>query len=421
MEVTGNKNLIRINGDRLWNRLMTMAKIGETQKGGVCRVALTDEDKRGRDLFVKWCQEANCIVVVDQMGNIFARREGARSDLPPVMICSHLDSQPTGGKFDGTLGVLAGLEVIETLNDHNIITKHPLEIVSWTNEEGARFSPAMIGSGVFTGVFDLDFGLSRVDKDGVSIGEELVRIGYAGVVPAEPKEIKAVFEIHIEQGPILEAEEKSVGVVTGVQGLRWYDLVIEGMEAHAGPTPMEHRRDPVLGALRIMQNVYRLANQHAPNGRATFGEISTEPGSRNTVPGRIRITIDLRHPDSSVLDSMDRELKMIVKDECEMLGLDGTVEEIWHMPPVAFAPECIGEIRRAVDELDLQVLDIFSGAGHDALYLSMVAPTGMIFIPCEGGLSHNEAENIKLDDLISGSNVLLNVILVSASNETEEQ
>ncbi len=415
--MTGQDRAVQINGERLLNRLAEMAKIGATDKGGVCRVALTDEDKAGRDLFVKWCREAGCAVTIDQMGNIFARRPGTEADLPPVIVGSHLDSQPTGGKFDGAYGVLAGLEVIETLNDADIATAHPIEVVSWTNEEGARFAPAMIGSGVFTGVFDLQYGLTRADKLERTIGEELERIGYAGEAPVGGRKYRAAFEIHIEQGPILEAEGKPIGVVSGVQGLRWYDLILEGEEAHAGPTPMQDRRDPVAGAIEILQRVYSLAHKHSPHGRATFGDIKAEPGSRNTVPGRLTITVDLRHPDTAALDSMDREFRLIVKEECESAKLVGRVEEIWHMPPVSFAPECVAAIKTAVDTLGLSSMDIVSGAGHDSLYLSQVMPAGMIFIPCEGGLSHNELEYAKPEDLISGNNVLLHAVLNLAKSE----
>lgn len=407
---------VRVNGDRLWNHLVEMAQIGATPKGGVCRVALTDKDKAGRDLFVKWCQRAGCTITIDQIGNIIARRAGTRDDLLPVMMGSHLDSQPTGGKFDGAYGVLAALEVIETLNDRDIYTRAALEIVSWTNEEGARFAPALIGSGVFAGVFDLEYGLSRVDKTGRSIGEELQRIGYVGDAPVGGRSIKAAFEVHIEQGPILEAEGKTIGIVTGVQGLRWYDLIIEGQETHAGPSPMSYRRDPVAGALPILSQVYDLAAQHAPYGRATIGNIQATPGVRNTVPGRLVITVDLRHPDSAVLDSMDQAFREIVRHECDSADLEGRVKEIWHMPPVSFAPECVAAVKRAVAKIGVSAMDIVSGAGHDSLYISQVAPTGMIFVPCEDGLSHNELENARREDLVAGCNVLLHAVLDRANN-----
>ncbi|MGH6901130.1 MAG: allantoate amidohydrolase, partial [Geminicoccaceae bacterium] len=286
---------LRVNGERLWRSLMTMAEIGATPKGGVNRQTLTDEDRRGRDLFRKWCQEAGLQVSVDRMGSMFARRQGTKPDLPPVMLGSHLDSQPTGGKFDGALGVLAALEVIRTLNDHGIQTRAPLEVVNWTNEEGCRFPPAMIASGVFAGVFDLDYGLSRKDHAGRTIGAELERIGYAGDRPVGQRPIGALFELHIEQGPILEAEGQRIGIVTGGQGTRWYDCAVIGAETHAGPAPMESRRDALRGAAAMLVDIYEVAHRHAPAGRATVGEFQAYPGSRNTVPGRVRFTVDLRH------------------------------------------------------------------------------------------------------------------------------
>ncbi len=412
---TSNWQSIRINGDRLWRRMMTMAQLGATPKGGVCRVTLTDEDKAGRDLFIQWCQEAGCTTTVDQMGNIFARRAGVQNNLPPVVAGSHLDSQPTGGKFDGAYGVLAGLELIETLNEYNIVTNTPLEIVSWTNEEGARFAPAMIASGVFGGAFDLAYGLSRVDKEGRSLGAELERIGYAGEVPVGGREFKAAFELHIEQGPILESEGKPVGIVSGVQGIRWYELIIEGKETHAGPTPMSHRRDPVQGMWPILGRIYELAARYEPHGRATIGDIKAEPGVINTVPGRLTIKVDLRHPDVAVLAAMNEALPQIVKEECDPAGLQGQVDEIWYSPPVAFDPACIESVRKAVATVGVPAMDIVSGAGHDAVYVARVAPTSMIFIPCEDGLSHNELENAQKADVIAGANVLLHAVLDQAA------
>ncbi|MCP4415588.1 MAG: Zn-dependent hydrolase [Chloroflexi bacterium] len=394
--------------------MMTMAQIGATPKGGVCRVTLTEEDRKGRDLFIKWCREANCTIDIDQMGNIFARRAGMENDLPPVLAGSHLDSQPTGGKFDGAYGVLAALEIIETLNDHNIQTKSPLEVVSWTNEEGARFAPAMIGSGVFAGAFDLAYGLSREDKNGRFLGDSLQQIGYAGETPMGNRPIKAAFELHIEQGPILENEGKTVGIVTGVQGIRWYELRIEGKETHAGPTPMHYRRDPVRGMLPILERIYGLATQYAPHGRVTIGDIKAEPGVINTVPGRLTVQVDLRHPETAVLDAMHTALQQIVAEECAAAKLNGQVNEIWYSPPVAFAPNCIEAVRQAAEVVGAAAMEIVSGAGHDAVYVARVAPTSMIFIPCEDGLSHNELENATKEDVIAGANVLLHAVLATS-------
>jgi len=328
--------MIKINGDRLWNNLMTMAKIGATPKGGVCRVALTEEDKIGRDLFIEWCKKAGLTIAIDKMGNIFARRAGKNNDLAPVMIGSHLDSQPTGGKYDGVYGVLAGFEVIETLNDHKIITEHPIEIVSWTNEEGARFAPAMIGSGVFSGDFTLEYAYSRPDKEGNLLGDALKEISYVGTVEMGNRPYKATFEIHIEQGPILEAEEYSVGIVTGVQGIRWYDLLLRGKETHAGPSPMSYRVDPVKAAIPILAKIYDLADKYAPDAKVTIGYLDASPGVKNTVPGELIISIDLRHPNVDILTQMDADLKEITKAIERNSKVKSDLKEIWYSPPIAF-------------------------------------------------------------------------------------
>jgi N-carbamoyl-L-amino-acid hydrolase len=402
---------LRINGDRLLQHIAEMAEIGATSKGGVCRVALTNADRAGRDLFIDWCRKAGCTVRIDRVGNIFARRPGTHEDLPGVLIGSHLDSQPTGGKYDGAYGVLAALEVIETLNDAQVETLHPIEIVSWTNEEGARFAPGLTGSGVFAGEFELDRILSISDKDGKTFGEELKRIGYAGQVQPGSDHFKAAIELHIEQGPVLEAEDVPIGVVTGVQGMYWYDLVFTGQEAHAGTTPMDQRSDPVLGAVRILQKLYALNAGYAPDGRVTFGDIQSYPGSRNTVPGCLRVTLDFRHPDAAVLSSVDQQIRDIVNHECLATGLQGQVEEIWYMPPVSFSELSINAVQAAADRLGYTSKSMTSGAGHDAMYLSRVMPTGMIFVPSEKGLSHNELEYTKPEHLIAGCNVLLHTVL----------
>ncbi|MEM6378494.1 MAG: Zn-dependent hydrolase [Bacteroidota bacterium] len=406
--------MIKINGKRHWQRLMDMAKIGGTPKGGVCRVALTDEDKLGRDLFIKWCKEASCKIEIDQMGNIFARRPGKNKALPAVMVGSHLDSQPTGGKFDGVYGVLAGLEVIETLNDHQIETEFPIEVVSWTNEEGARFAPAMIASGVFAGEFSLDYAYARADKTGKTIGEELDRIGYKGSLPVGNRPYAATFEVHIEQGPILELENKSIGIVTGVQGIRWYDVVLTGKETHAGPSPMSYRVDPVKAAIPVLQKLFGIADRYAPDGRVTIGYLDASPGVKNTVPGVLTISIDMRHPDDRILKSMDNDLKMILKEEANKTKVSTALKEIWYSPPVIFADKCIDAVRNASQTLAIPAKEMVSGAGHDAVYISKVAPTSMIFIPCKDGLSHNELESAKQEDVIDGTNVLLHAVLALA-------
>jgi N-carbamoyl-L-amino-acid hydrolase len=409
-----NIRALRINGERLWSRLMEMARHGATAKGGVCRLTGSDEDKAGRDLFVAWCEAAGCSVTVDKIGNIFARRAGRDDSAGAVLAGSHLDSQPTGGRFDGIYGVLAALEVVETLNDHGIETGAPVEIAAWTNEEGARFAPAMLGSGVFAGVFELDWTLAIQDKEGKALGEELARIGYAGEAAPGDRRIKAAFEVHIEQGPILEREQKTIGVVQGVQGMRWYDLVIEGQEVHAGPTPMEGRRDPFQGLMNILPDIYAIAKDRAPWGRATCGDIAALPGSRNTVPGRLTTAVDLRHPDQDTLVEMDQAMQASVERHCAELGLAGRVDTIWDSPAVTFDPACIEAVRAGVAATGYTAMDIVSGAGHDSVYLARIAPVGMIFVPCEGGLSHNEAENATPEDIAAGCDVLLHAVLAQA-------
>ncbi|HYZ25285.1 MAG TPA: Zn-dependent hydrolase [Geminicoccaceae bacterium] len=407
---------LRVNGERLWQSLMTMAEIGATPNGGVNRQTLTDEDRRGRDLFRRWCDEAGLHVSIDRMGSMFARRQGTDEDLPPVMLGSHLDSQPTGGKFDGALGVLAALEVVRTLNDRGIETKAPLEVVNWTNEEGCRFPPAMIASGVFAGVFDLEYGLSRQDHAGRTIGAELERIGYAGDRPVGHRPVSALFELHIEQGPILEAEGQRIGIVTGGQGTRWYDCEVIGAECHAGPSPMESRRDALRGAAALLEDIYQIAHRHAPSGRATVGEFQAYPGSRNTVPGRVRFTVDLRHPDGGTMDAMDHALREVFEQARGRAArqLDYRLEEIWYAPPVAFDPACIEAVRQATIRLGLSARDIVSGAGHDAVYMARVVPTAMIFVPCKDGISHAEIEYASPEACADGANVLLHAVLARA-------
>lgn len=405
---------IRINEDRLWQRLMAMAQVGGTKNGGCNRQALTQLDKQGRELFIQWCEAAGCTVRWDAIGNIFARRNGRNNELPAVISGSHLDTQPTGGKFDGVYGVLAGLEVIEALNDNQIETTHPLEVVVWTNEEGARFSPAMMGSGVFSGTFALEETLRITDKAATSVGEALEQIGFAGCDSNRPSAIKASFEAHIEQGPILETEQKQVGVVSGIQGMRWYDLSIHGQPVHAGPTPMETRRDPMRGLTAICDQLYRLAESHSPWARVTFGDVKALPGVRNTVPETVVVAVDLRHPDQTILDKMDREFRAIAEQQAELLGLKTDIRDEWNLPAVSFSKDCVATVETAVDALGYEYMPMFSGAGHDSGYLANVCPTSMIFVPCEKGISHNEAENAKREDLAAGCNVLLHSMLKMA-------
>jgi N-carbamoyl-L-amino-acid hydrolase len=405
---------LQINSGRLWDSLMEMARIGATQKGGVCRLTLTDLDKQGRDLFIRWCKEAGCTVAVDQVGNIFARREGRKPQLPAVMTGSHLDTQPTGGRFDGVYGVLAGLEVLRTLNDYGHETDAPIELIVWTNEEGSRFSPAMMGSGVYAGVFKLDEVMAKRDVDGKSFGEELKRIGFAGDSPARPRPSAAYFEAHIEQGPILEAERKTIGVVTGAQGQRWYEITVTGQEAHAGPTPMARRKDALVGAARMIDAVNRIGLAHQPHACATVGHVQVSPNSRNTIPGKVFFTVDFRHPVDATLSAMDRDLKAACREIADAIGLQVEVKDFWYFPPTPFDPKLVADVRSGAERFGYPHRDIVSGAGHDAVYMAKVSPTAMIFVPCEDGISHNEVENAKPEDLAAGCNVLLHAILAHA-------
>jgi N-carbamoyl-L-amino-acid hydrolase len=402
---------LAINGQRLWDSLMEMAKIGATPKGGVCRLALTDLDRDGRDLFVKWAKEAGCTISVDRMGNVYARRAGRDDSLAPVVTGSHADSQPTGGKFDGIYGVLGGLEVIRSLNDHGVETDRPIEVVIWTNEEGSRFAPAMVSSGVFAGVFTLDYGLSRADVDGKTMGEELARIGYAGEQPVG-KPIHAAFELHIEQGPILEAEGKTIGVVTHAQGQRWYEVVFTGQESHAGPTPMPRRKDALVGAARVIDLVNRIGHAHAPFACATVGMLQVHPNSRNVIPGRVFFTIDIRHPEDAVLAAMDAEVREGIARIAEETKLEVTkLEQIFYYKPVEFDHDCVASVRAAAQRFGYSHRDMVSGAGHDACYLAKVAPTSMVFVPCIDGISHNEVEDATPEWIEAGCNVLLHAML----------
>ncbi len=405
---------LRINGERILDTLMEVAKIGATEKGGCCRLALTDLDREARDLYVKWCKEAGCTIRIDKMGNIFARRAGEDDSLPPVMTGSHIDTQPTGGRFDGVYGVLAGLEVIRSLNDLNIKTKHPIEASIWTNEEGSRFAPAMVASGVFAGVFTLEYGLSREDEDGKTMGEELERIGYAGPDEVGGRPVHAFFEVHIEQGPILEEEDMTIGVVTDAQGQRWYELTLGGVESHAGPTPMNRRKDALLGAARVIELVNKIGLANAPVACATVGMVNVYPNSRNVIPGRVFLTIDFRHPDDDVLKSMDAAIREGIDSIASEIGLTQELEQIFYYAPIGFDEGCVSAVRAASEECGYSTRDIIAGAGHDACYLSKVAPASMVFVPCIDGISHNEVEDAKPEWITAGANVLLGAMVAKA-------
>jgi N-carbamoyl-L-amino-acid hydrolase len=402
---------LQIDGRRLWDTLMETAKIGATPKGGICRLTLTDLDRQVRDWFTAQCEALGCTVTVDEVGNMFARRPGKNNKLPPIAMGSHLDTQPTGGKFDGTLGVLGALEAMRTLHDLGYETNAPIEIVNWTNEEGSRYAPAMLASGVFAGVFTPDFAYSRKDRDGKSFGDELTRIGYRGTETAGARKFGAMFELHIEQGPILEDEGRVIGIVHGVQGMRWYEVTVTGQEAHTGATPMRLRKNALLGAARMIEHIDAIARNHAPNAVGAVGLIENKPNSRNVIPGEVFFTVDFRHPDDTVLDAMEAEFRGALADVTEPLKLTYKESRIWDSPAVKFAPELIECVRIGADKAGFTSRDMISGAGHDAAYIARVAPTTMIFVPCAGGISHNEAESASLEDCAAGAQVLLNAVL----------
>jgi len=410
-QTSAKRSDFRVDGERLWQSLMDMAQIGATAIGGCNRQALTDDDRRGRDLFRTWCVDEGCEVRVDDMGNMFAHRRGLDPSRAAILIGSHLDTQPTGGKFDGVYGVLSGLEILRTLNALDVVTQSPLEVVVWTNEEGARFTPAMNGSGVWAGVIDKAEAYAQRSADGHTFHQELQRIGYLGDHLAGPFPVHAAFEVHIEQGPILEATGKQIGVVTGVQGMRWYDLVVEGTPSHAGTTPMSMRHDPVQTVARILTEMSDHIEQVDNDARVTFGVLRSEPASRNTVPQRVCTSVDLRHPKLHTLDEMEARLRALLATECDRRGTVGGLECIWDSPAIEFDRECVESVRAAAKQLNYPAMDIISGAGHDAVYVSRVAPTSMIFVPCADGLSHNEAESAAADDLEAGCNVLLHAVL----------
>jgi len=403
----------RINGERLWASLMDMAKIGATPKGGVKRLTLTDLDRQGRDRFVGWCKEADLTVTVDGVGNIFARRTGRNNALPPVVSGSHLDTQPSGGRFDGCYGVMAALEVARTLNERGIATEAPYEIAMWTNEEGARFLPVMGASGAFAGVHTVEEILAGRDLDGVSFGDALRAIGYAGATPVGGRKLGAYFEAHIEQGPLLENTGNVVGVVTGALGQRWFEVTVRGMDAHAGPTPMHLRRDALYGASFLIQEVNRLAKA-TEHSRGTVGMIVNRPNSRNVVPGETVFSVDFRDTDVSGLDRMERGLRAVAARIAQEHGLGIDIRQTVFFPPCHFDQACVAAVRAGAQQLGYRHMDIVSGAGHDAVYIAGVAPTAMIFVPCEGGISHNEIENAKPEDLAAGCNVLLQAVLAQA-------
>lgn len=401
---------LNIDADRLWDSLMKTAEIGGTSDGGIARLTLSDDDRRVRDWLAGECAALGMSLIVDEVGNMFATRPGRRADLPAIAMGSHLDTQPTGGKFDGVLGVLAALEVIRTLDAAGFQTEAPLMLVNWTNEEGSRFSPAMLGSGIWAGVYDRAYGDARADARGDLFGECLDRIGYRGAAPAGSVRFGAMFELHIEQGPILEAEGIQIGVVQGIQGMRWFELVLTGTAAHTGSTPMGMRQNALLGMARVIEGIDRIAKAH-PDAVGTIGYLGISPNSHNVIPGEVRGTIDLRDPSDATLDQMEAAVAALVREVAAEVGLEYRLEQISRTAPVIFDPGCIASVRAGAQAAGYSTRDIISGAGHDAAHTAMVVPTTMIFVPCAGGLSHNPAESTLPEECAAGATVLLEAVL----------
>jgi N-carbamoyl-L-amino-acid hydrolase len=413
MATDSTKNL-RIDPDRLWDSIMEMAKIGPGIAGGNNRQTLTDDDAKGRSLFQKWCKAAGMTMGVDKMGNMFATRPGTDPKALPVYMGSHLDTQPTGGKYDGVLGVLGGLEVVRTLNDLDVKTKHPIVIVNWTNEEGTRFAPPMLASGVFAGQHDLKWAYDRVDSEGKKFGDELKRIDWVGEEEVGTRKMHAMFELHIEQGPILEAEEKDIGVVTHGQGLRWIECTITGKESHTGSTPMHMRKNAGRGLAMITELVHEIAMKNQPNAVGAIGHVDVHPNSRNIIPGKVVCTVDMRTHLLDKLNAMVAEFEQRAPQLCADIDVGFESSIVGEFDPPAFDPDCVGAVRRAAEELGYSHMDIVSGAGHDACWINDVAPTAMIMCPCVDGLSHNEAEDISKEWAQAGSDVLLHAVLNTA-------
>lgn len=411
MREEGKMSNLAIDGTRLWSTICETAQIGGTAKGGINRLTLTEEDRQVRDWFKRACEAVGCTIEVDGVGTMFARRAGRDNTLAPICIGSHLDTQPTGGKFDGVLGVLAGLEILRTLHDADYVTNAPIEVVNWTNEEGSRFAPAMLASGAFAGAFAIGDVLARADRNGTRFGDALDRIGYRGNAPVGGRRMSAMFELHIEQGPILEREGAMIGVVTGVQGMRWYDLTIIGRDSHSGTTPMAMRRDALVGAAKAIEIVQSLALKHGPLAVATVGSIEVRPNSRNVVPGEVLLGIDHRHPEEATLARMENELTHALAREIEPSRLVTKLERVWDFSPVHFDDTLVSHVRQAAERLGFKHRDIVSGAGHDAAYIARVAPTTMVFVPCRDGVSHNEEEDTTQEQCAAGAAVVLEAVL----------
>lgn len=405
---------LRINGDRLWESIHSIAKIGPGIAGGSNRQTVTDEDAEGRALFQKWCEDAGMTMGVDQMGTMFMRREGTDPDALPVYVGSHLDTQPTGGRYDGVLGVLAGLEIVRTLNDLNIKTKHPIVVTNWTNEEGTRFAPAMMASGVFAKQFTQDEAYAKEDAEGKKFGDELARIGWKGSEEVGTRDMHAFFELHIEQGPILEAEGVDIGVVTHGQGLSWTQVTITGKESHTGSTPMPMRKNAGLGMARVLNLVDEIAWSHAPDAVGAAGHIEVYPNSRNVIPGKVIFTVDFRSPNLDVINDMEKRLDIGAKKICGDMDLQIEIEKVGGFDPVTFDENCVTAVRDAAERLGYSHRNLISGAGHDACWINRCAPTAMVMCPCVDGLSHNEAEEISQEWSTAGAEVLFHAVVETA-------
>ena len=406
---------ISINSDRLWDSLMTMAKIGPGIAGGNNRQTVTVEDGEARKLLQKWSEDAGMTMKVDELGSMFFKREGTDKNALPVVIGSHLDTQPTGGKYDGVLGVLAGLEIVRTLNDLNIQTKHPILVVNWTNEEGSRFPPAMMASAGYAGIYEVNTLLSAKDAEGNIFGNELDKIGWKGSEHVGSQKFHCYYELHIEQGPILETEEVDIGIVTHGQGLKWLEVKLSGVEQHTGTTPMNVRKDTSLALSEIILAVNHIANKNQPNALGSVGHIEVSPNSRNVIAGNSLFTVDIRSPDINKLVKMENELKQMTTDICKKYKIEFEMDQIGGFDPVAFDKECLNNIRNSANKFGYSHKDIVSGAGHDACWINTVAPSAMIMCPCVDGLSHNEAEEIKPEWASSSTNVMLHAAIASAT------
>lgn len=402
---------LRIDSARLWDALEQMALIGPGVAGGCNRQTLTDADSQGRHLFADWCKAAGMSMGVDTMGNMFATRAGTDPEALPVYMGSHLDTQPTGGRYDGVLGVLGALEVVRSLNDTGVQTKHPIVVTNWTNEEGARFAPAMLASGVFAGLHSQDYAYNRTDMEGKRFGDELARIGWVGTEVVGARKMQAMIELHIEQGPILEAEGKEIGVVTHGQGLWWLEITLTGRDAHTGSTPMNMRVNAGLGMARITERVHQIAMSHQPGAVGAVGQVQVFPNSRNVIPGKVVFTVDIRSPDQAKLDAMRAEVERAAQAVAAELGLGCAIEAVGHFDPVTFDAALVKVVRGAAERLGHSHMDIISGAGHDACWINRVAPTVMIMCPCVGGLSHNEAEEITPAWAAAATDVMLQTVL----------